>query len=73
MKYKLVIMFLKGNVGLFNKIKHIWTFAPEDPFLEICSTNVLTHVENNIYMRLVITVLFVTIRDKNQTKCFSRD
>lgn len=53
-------------MGLFNKIKNVWTFAPEDSYLEICSTNVITHVKNDIYMRLVITVLFVTIRDKNQ-------
>ena len=60
-------MFLKGNVGLFNTIKNVWTFAPEDTYLEIYSSNVLNHVKNNIYMRLVITDCFLTSA-KNQPK-----
>ena len=59
-------MFMKGNVELFVKIKNVEPFAPANSLLEICPKNVLTHVKNVLCIRLVITVLYTTIRDMNQ-------
>lgn len=67
-KYKLIAMFMKGSEELFIKCLS-W---PTDLLPEIYSTNVPTCEKNDTFMRLVITVLFITIRDKNQPKCPSR-